>query len=198
MDSWKVDARQRLIDHVLVYSEVQFQRAEMKARGIDTGGRKVTSSINYWYQMWLVVHSYMRIFRKARDTTFSLDRLCSLGKNSHRVEHSSHVPRCRKWWRRKYSVSWRLDAEMNWCSTERYLIQSTCYPDSCFWNHFTKTRILLLLSNYCFQIRCSLLTYPMAVFKIIKYHTANVIILVLSTDDVVCFWQIGYQDCFWL
>lgn len=30
-----MDARQRLRDHVLVYSEVQFQRAEMKARGID-------------------------------------------------------------------------------------------------------------------------------------------------------------------
>lgn len=34
MDSWKVDLRQRLIDHVVVYSEVQFQRAGMKARGL--------------------------------------------------------------------------------------------------------------------------------------------------------------------
>lgn len=34
MGYWKADSRQRLIDFILVYNEVQFQRAKMKAKGI--------------------------------------------------------------------------------------------------------------------------------------------------------------------
>lgn len=37
MGYWKADSKQRLLDSILVYNEVQFQRAKMKIKGIETG-----------------------------------------------------------------------------------------------------------------------------------------------------------------
>lgn len=75
MDSWNANARQRLLDFVLVFGEVQFQKAEMKAKGTDTKKKKS----HFKHQLLVsnvtgcsILHDHLT---KTTDTTFSLDSL---------------------------------------------------------------------------------------------------------------------------